>query len=86
MPRISEFYGIVIAMFYNDHEPAHFHAIYGEHRALVSIRPVDVIRGSLPRRALGLVLEWAALHQDELDENWTRAKQHASLLRIAPLE
>ena len=86
MPRISEFYGIVIAMFYNDHEPPHFHAIYSEHRALIGIDPVHVLQGALPRRALNLVFEWAAMHQGELLENWRRAREHTSLQHIEPLE
>ena len=86
MPRISEFYGIVIAMFYNDHEPHHFHAIYGEYRALIGIDPIAVLQGELPRRATSLILEWAALHQAELEDNWRRAREHAPLQRIAPLD
>jgi len=73
-------------MFYNDHEPPHFHAIYGEHRALVGIAPVEVLAGGLPRRALGLAFEWAAMHQRELTDNWERARDHAPLQRIAPLD
>ena len=60
MPRIAEFNGIIIAMYYNDHEPAHFHASYGEHRALISITTPMVIDGALPPRTLHMVLEWAA--------------------------
>ena len=86
MPRISEFYGIVIAMFYNDHEPAHFHAVYGDHGAVIGMEPIVVMRGSLPRRAMGLVFEWAAMHQAELAENWRRAREHKPLERIAPLD
>ena len=86
MPRISEFYGIVIAMFYNDHEPPHFHAIYGERRALITIASKEVIAGSLPRRALRMALEWAINHESELRDNWERAKAHRPLTRIAPLE
>jgi hypothetical protein len=85
-PRISEFYGIVIAMFYNDHSPPHFHAIYGEHRASVSIHPVVVIEGSLPRRAANLVSEWAALHEAELMEDWERAREHLPLEPVPPLD
>ena len=85
MPRISEFYCITIAMFYNDHEPAHFHAVYGEFRAQFAIRPVGPLRGSVPARARGLILEWAKLHQDELEDNWLRAKEHKRLERIEPL-
>ncbi len=86
MPRISAFYGIVIAMFYNDHEPAHFHAVYGEYRALVRIEPIEMLEGRLPRRAEGLVLEWGRLHQDELMANWERARRHERLMAIEPLE
>lgn len=73
-------------MFYNDHEPAHFHAIYGEHRAVVGIDPIRVLQGDLPRRAQSLVFEWAALHQHELLDNWERARRHVPLRRVEPLE
>jgi hypothetical protein len=86
MPRISEFYGIVIAMFYNDHEPPHFHAIYGEFKALIEIESAQVIRGDLPGRATNLVFDWARQHREELMENWDRARQHTQLKRIAPLD
>ncbi len=86
MPRISEFYGIVIAMFYNDHEPPHFHAIYGEYRALVAVEPARVLNGELPRRATNLVLEWARMHNTELMNNWQRAREHQALLQVPPLD
>jgi len=86
LPRISEFYGIVIAMFYNDHEPPHFHAIYGEYQAAIAIEAALLLRGELPRRAFNLVSEWADLHRSELLENWRKAREHAELLRIAPLD
>jgi len=70
MPEISRFFGIVIRMFYNDHQPAHFHAIYGEYEALIEIATFDILRGFLPPRALALVREWATLHQIELAEDW----------------
>ncbi len=73
-------------MFYNDHEPPHFHAIYGEYRVLVGIDTVEVIHGDMPRRALGLVFEWAAMHQRELADNWRRAREHAALRSIQPLD
>jgi len=73
-------------MFYNDHDPPHFHAIYGEHRALVRIEPAAVIEGELPRRARSLVFEWAAMHQAELMDDWRRAREHAPLRRIEPLD
>lgn len=85
MPRISAFYGIVIAMYYGDHAPPHFHARYGEHEAQVLIASGEVLHGSLPRRALALVQEWAALHRDELAEDWLRAERQEQLASIEPL-
>ncbi|MBI2857013.1 MAG: DUF4160 domain-containing protein [Chloroflexi bacterium] len=86
MPRISEFYGIIIAMFYNDHDPAHFHVIYGEHMALVGIDHIRMMEGKLPRRALGMVMEWAAAHQSELRHDWQRARERRPLIPIEPLD
>ncbi len=85
MPEISRFYGIVIKMFFDDHEPPHFHVEYAEHQAVVSIETVALIGGTLPPRALGLVAEWAALHQEELREAWQRAKNLEPVDRIDPL-
>ena len=62
MPVISRFYGIIIRMFYNDHVPPHFHALYGEHELLVSILPIAIFQGQAPSRVRSMVLEWAALH------------------------
>jgi hypothetical protein len=77
---------MVIAMFYMDHMPPHFHVVYGEHRATVAIEPVALQRGDLPVRAERMVVEWASLHRVELWENWNRARRHEELVRIAPLE
>jgi hypothetical protein len=85
MPEISRFFGIVIAMYYNDHEPAHFHARYGSKKAKVLIDPPTLIDGDLPPRALGMVLEWAALHRDELLENFTATIEGRPTQRIEPL-
>lgn len=85
MPRISTFYGIVIAMFWADHEPPHFHAIYGEHDAQVLISSGEVIGGWLPRRAARLVTEWAELHRGELMANWRKARAGQPLDTIEPL-
>lgn len=85
MPEISRFYGIVIKMFFDDHSPPHFHAEYGEHSAVIAIESLAVIQGKLPPRAMGLVSEWAALHQDELREDWKRAQQLRPLEKIEPL-
>ncbi|MHB8383464.1 MAG: DUF4160 domain-containing protein [Candidatus Binataceae bacterium] len=86
MPELSRFFGIVIRMFYSDHEPAHFHALYGEFEALIEIETLSVFRGSLPRRALGLVLEWAVLHRTELREDWRRARNGETLHAIEALD
>lgn len=86
MPEISRFFGIVIRIYFNDHGPAHFHAAYGEFEALINIETLAVYRGDLPRRALALVLEWAALHRDELRQDWGLARKGQSLQPIAPLE
>jgi len=86
MPEISRFFGIVIKMYYNEHQPPHFHAEYGEYGVELSIETLDVIAGKLPRRVLGLVLEWAAEHRDELRENWNQARTHEILYKIEPLE
>lgn len=85
MPRISTFYGIVIAMFWDDHPPPHFHVQYGEHQATISIQGFAVAEGAIPRRALRLVHEWASIHQHELRENWRRAQMHEALVPIDPL-
>jgi len=86
MPEISRFFGIVVTMHYDDHVPPHFHVRYAGKKAVLSIRPLDLMRGRLPPRVLGLVVEWASLHQVELQENWERARRLAKLKRIAPLE
>lgn len=73
-------------MFFNDHEPSHFHGTYGEIEALVEVETLAIYRGQLPRRALALVLEWATLHREELRQDWQRAKVGQPLQPIAPLE
>lgn len=85
MPQISFFLGIIIRMFYRDHNPPHFHAVYAEYEGLIDINKLELIGGRLPPRVLGLVIEWAALHQGELLDNWQRAKDQESLNAIAPL-
>ncbi len=85
MPRICSFYGIVIAIYYDDHPPPHFHAKYGDDQAQVAIATGEVLAGSLPRRALGLVQEWAAIHREELHLDWLRAERQEPLVTIDPL-
>jgi hypothetical protein len=86
VPEISRFFGIVIKMFFDDHNPPHFHAEYGRDLALIDIRNLSVFSGRLPPRAMGLVIEWATLHQQELLTDWERARAQQELQRIAPLE
>ena len=85
MPRISEFFGIVISMYFNDHAPPHFHVIYAEHRAEVDITTMELRQGRLPPRVLALVIEWAVLHRSELRNNWEAARRGDPLARIDPL-
>lgn len=86
MPTISIFYGILIQMFWREYNPPHFHALYGEHEALIDVRELRVLRGSLPRRAMALVLEWAAEHRDELMEDWNLCSQLKHPKPIPPLK
>jgi phosphomannomutase len=86
MPEISRFFGIVIRMYFLDHEPPHFHASYGGREAQVRIDPVGLLSGTLPPRALALVVEWTTLHQEELLENWRRLHTDQAPHRIDPLE
>ena len=86
LPRISEFYGIVIYIYWQDHAPPHFHAIYGDHDASVVISTGEIHEGTLPRRARRLVQEWALQHTSELNDNWDRAQSGEPLTQIEPLE
>ncbi len=86
MPTISTFFGIFIRMYFDDHSPAHFHAYYGDDSAVIEIETLRILKGKLPQRVLGLVLEWASLHRDELLQDWTLAEHHKPLKNIAPLE
>jgi hypothetical protein len=85
MPEISRFYGIVIRMYWADHQPPHFHAHYGSEHAQVRIDPVGLLRGRLPPRILAMVVEWAALHRDELLADWQLAQSGIGLSSIEGL-
>jgi hypothetical protein len=85
MPEISRFLGIIISMYYKDHEPPHFHARYGDHRATFGITDLQLLEGQLPRRVSALVLEWAFEHRAELAHDWELARQGARLQPVAPL-
>ena len=86
MPTLSFFYGVQIQMFWNDHAPPHFHATYGEHEALVDIRTLAIMEGTLPPRAWSLVMEWGALHQKDLLGNWELCTKKQPPLKIPPLD
>lgn len=86
MPTISTFYGILIRMFFDEHAPPHFHAQYGEFKASINIRTLDLIDGKLPRRALELILDWAELHQAELLEDWNLCQRQQLPRKIEPLQ
>ncbi len=81
MPEITRFYGIIIKMFFADHSPPHFHAIYGEYNALISIESLEVIEGDLPGRAEKMVLEWAKLYHKELLQMWNSQE----FIKLPPL-
>jgi len=85
MPEISRFFGIVIQMYYDEHAPPHFHALYSCDEAQITIDPIRLWQGDLQQRALSLVIEWAALHQRELMENWNIARQDQRPRKIQPL-
>ena len=85
MPEISRFLGIIIKMFFDDHNPPHFHAEYDGDVALIDIRNLSVFSGRLLPRVIGLVIEWVSVHQKELFVDWDRARAQHELLKIAPL-
>lgn len=85
MPVISDFDGIKILMYYDDHNPPHFHAVYSGREAIIDIQKGYVIRGALPGKQLKYVLAWSEWHKDELMRNWELAKAEQPLFRIVPL-
>ena len=84
MPEICRFYGIIIQMFFNDHNPPHFHAVYGEYKIVININD-EVVEGFMPKRALKLVFEWMEIHKSELLENWILAQNGELPKKIEPL-
>ena len=86
MPEISRFFGIIILMYYDEHAPPHFHARYGSDKAAIEITSLRVLEGRLPSRALGLVIEWASQHQEELMMNWEAARNDRPPKKIPPLQ
>jgi hypothetical protein len=86
LPEVSRFFGIIIALYYNDHAPPHFHAKYGDDEATVRIESGEILNGCLSKRAVRLVEEWRALHVPELMEDWELARARQPLNPIEPLE
>ena len=86
MPKLSEFFGIAIYMYWGDHGPPHFHARYGGEKASIAIADLSILAGRLSPRALGLVVEWAALHGEELELAWRKASENEPLDPIEPLK
>lgn len=85
MPEICRFYGIIIQMFFNDHNPPHFHVVYGDLRAIININD-EIVEGFMPKRALKLVFEWMDLHKPELLENWKLTQNGELPKKIEPLK
>jgi len=85
MPELSRFYGIVVRMYFRDHAPPHFHAFYGGDEVVVDIQQLAAMEGGLPPRAFGLVIEWAAVHRQELLAAWERASHSESPGKVDPL-
>ena len=85
MPEICRFLGIVITMYYKEHQPPHFHAKYAGQRAAFTISDLRLFEGQLPKRVSSLVLEWAFEHREELEANWRHAQHHQELKKIDPL-
>lgn len=86
MSTISAFYGILIQMFWDNHVPPHFHALYAEYEMLIDIKTLEVMKGAMPNRALALILEWISLHRTELLENWNLCEQNQMPKKISPLQ
>jgi len=85
MPQISRFFGIIVSMYFGDHNPPHFHAKYGKSEVLISLDDFSVLEGNIPQRALSMVIEWAALHKRELETNWQLVADYKLPEKIEPL-
>ncbi len=85
MPELSHFLGISILMYFDDHNPPHFHVRYNDDRAIISISELKLLEGHLPARILGLVIEWAEMHKEKLMQNWDLVKTTGKFFKIDPL-
>jgi len=86
MPEISRFYGIIVSMFYDEHNPPHFHARYGEYKIAIDINSLRILEGKFPPRALGLIMEWTSLYKNELLKDWEITAQNLPPEKIEPLK
>jgi len=86
MPEVSRFFGIIISIFYDEHNPPHFHARYGKSKVAIDIRTLKVLEGKISPRALRMVKEWASQHQKELLHDWELAQESKPPEKIAPLD
>jgi hypothetical protein len=86
VPEISRFFGIIIAMFFDEHNPPHFHARYGDEKVAIEINSLRVLEGRISPRVLGLVIEWASQHKDELLTNWELVRNNQAPRKIEPLK
>ena len=86
MPTICRFYGLLIQMYFDDHNPPHFHVIYNDFQAAIAINDFSILEGDLPPKALGLAMEWARAHKEQLLSDWQLAKSRQPLLPIEPLQ
>jgi phosphomannomutase len=85
MPELSRFYGIIIRMYFADHAPPHFHALYGDEEVVIDIRQLAIVRGSFSPRAFVLLMEWASIHQSDLLAAWDQAFKAQPPMKIPPL-
>ena len=86
MPEISRFYGIIISMYYDDHNPPHFHARYGKDKAVIEIASIRLLEGRIPPRVLGLIVEWTVQQQLEVMDNWNTMQNDKPPRKIRPLQ
>jgi len=86
MPSISQFYGIKIYIYYDDHNEPHFHAYYGKYEAEIAIKSGELLEGNLPPSAKKLIKQWMKVHKEDLLEDWGLAEKHEKLKKIDPLE
>ncbi len=86
MPEICRFFGIVIKMYFDDHPPPHFHAEYDEYKAVFEAHTLVAVGGYLPPRVMGMVVEWASEHREELLDLWQRAASRQPLHKLPPLK